>query len=551
MRYSLIAINCRYTHSCLSLFYVRNELLKHLKGSNITLADFTINDPYFNTLSNLLSLTDDALFFSMYIWNADYVLRLVADISKVKPSLPIILGGPQVSALNLQNLPEQCTIVYGEIEGLSPSFYTDLQQGILKKHYSGGANNPFDFPYTDNDLAERLSDRNIYYESSRGCPFSCSYCLSSADKNMRNKDITTVKEELTQILSHKPRIIRFVDRTFNASSKRALEIWSFLAKHGGETAFHFEIAPDLFNAEMFSFLEKIKPGIFEFEVGIQSTHPQTLEAVHRKTDLPKALGNIRQLMKLDTIHLHIDLILGLPYETKETFACSFNDMFSILPHYIQMGLLKILPETPISRETEDFDILFCCRAPYQVLSTRWLNSDTLIRMYWFGECVESFYNNRFFRSFFRYIQRKESGFSFFSTLLDHCLHSGFFQQAKTQKLMSTLLLEIASDRKDKEIIRELLRYDWLRSGNRFLPENITAQSLKKEKDRLWQELPQEYLPLYTRKTRNYFFKQSLFASFSKEALEEIGIAEDDKTTVCFLPERENSALELHKAILVA
>lgn len=551
MRYSLVAINCRYTHSCLSLFYVRNELSKYLKDCSITLHDFTINDPYFNTLSRLLSIKNDALFFSIYIWNADYVLRLVTDISKVRSSLPIILGGPQVSALNLEDLPEQCTVVYGEIEGLDASFYRDLQQGALGQSYSGGANNPFDFPYNDNDLSETLSERNIYYESSRGCPFSCSYCLSSADTNMRNKDIAAVKDELRQILTHKPRIIRFVDRTFNASSKRALEIWSFLAEHGEETLFHFEIAPGLFNSEMFSFLEKIRPGMFEFEIGIQSTHPQTLEAVCRKTNLTKALENIRRLMQLDSIHLHIDLILGLPYETEETFACSFNDIFTILPHYIQMGLLKILPETPISRETTDFNIVYCARPPYQILSTRWLDYTQIIRLYWFGECVESFYNNRFFRSFFTYIQRKESGFSFFSKLLDQCLSSGFFQQAKTQKLMNTLLLEIASAREDKKIIREILRYDWLRSGNRFLPENIIEKSLKEEKDRLWQELPQEYPPLYTQKTRNYFFKQSLFASFSKEALQEIGIVENAKTTVCFLPERENNVMQLHKTVLIA
>jgi radical SAM superfamily enzyme YgiQ (UPF0313 family) len=164
------------------LFYVRNELLHFVRGCRVTLHNFTINDPYFNTLTRLTSENHDALFFSVYIWNADYVLRLIKDIGRVKPSLPIILGGPQISALNQENLPAHCTLVHGEIEGIPDSFYTDLEQGTLGPDYSGGTHNSFRFPYTPEDLSKTLADRNIYYEASRGCPFSCSYCLSSADK---------------------------------------------------------------------------------------------------------------------------------------------------------------------------------------------------------------------------------------------------------------------------------------------------------------------------------------------------------------------------------
>ncbi len=551
MNFSIIAINCRYTHSCLSLFYVRNELLHFVRGCRITLHNFTINDPYFNTLTRLTSENHDALFFSVYIWNADYVLRLIKDIGRVKPSLPIILGGPQISALNQENLPAHCTLVHGEIEGIPDSFYTDLEQGTLGPDYSGGTHNSFRFPYTPEDLSKTLADRNIYYEASRGCPFSCSYCLSSADKNMHNKDIELVKKELSEILRHEPKIIRFVDRTFNASSTRALKLWEFLVEHGGKSVFHFEMAPDLFNEEMFSFLEKVAPGLFKFEIGIQSTNPETLKAVRRKTDIEKALNTIRRLMGLDSIHLHVDLILGLPFETEETFARSFSDIFTILPHYIQMGLLKILPQTPISREVNDFGLTHCARPPYQVLSTNWLSHQQLIRLYWFGECVESFYNTRFFRSFFTYIQKREDGYSFFSKLLEHCFASEFFHRAKTQKLMSNILVEMSSDRADNKIIQEILRYDWLRSGNRFLPENLKVESQKKQRDRLWNTMPQEYPPLYTRKIRNYFFKQSLFATFSEKSLQEIGLIEGDKRTVCFLPERENNVLQLQKAVLVS
>ena len=166
MNYLLIAINCRFTHSCLSLFYVRNELFKHIKGCKVTLHDFTINDPYFDTLTSLCSRENDALFFSVYIWNADYVLRLIRDIALIKPSLPIILGGPQVSALTKEDIPGQCTLVQGEIEGIPDTFYQDLQQGTLDSIYTCESTHSFEFPYTEEDLTETLTNKNIYYTSS-------------------------------------------------------------------------------------------------------------------------------------------------------------------------------------------------------------------------------------------------------------------------------------------------------------------------------------------------------------------------------------------------
>jgi hypothetical protein len=216
-----------------------------------------------------------------------------------------------------------------------------------------------------------------------------------------------------------------------------------------------------------------------------------------------------------------------------------------------MGLLKILPQTPISREVNNYGLAHCAHPPYQVLTTNWLTHQQLIRLYWFGECVEAFYNTRFFRSFFAYIQKREDGYSFFSKLLEYCFSLEFFQRAKTQKLMSNILVEMTSDREDNKIIQEILRYDWLRSGNRFLPENLKEEPLKRQRDRLWNNMPQDYPPLYTRKTRNYFFKQSLFAKFSEKMLQEVCLIDGNKRTVCFLQEREKTVLQLQKAILLS
>jgi len=438
----------------------------------------------------------------------------------------------------------------GEVEGVDETFYTDLLTGRLKQLYSARSPKSFHFPYAERDMADILSNRSIYYESSRGCPFSCSYCLSSTDTTLRNKDIDSVKEELAWMLQYQPKIIRFVDRTFNASSHRALTLWKFLADQSGDTTFHFEIAPDLFTEEIFSFLETVRPNVFQFEIGIQSTHKPTLNAIHRKMDVAASRANIKRLMEFNTIHLHVDLILGLPYETEVSFTRSFNDMFTLLPHYIQMGLLKILPHTPLSKQTEEFAISYCAHPPYQVLMTKWMDHRLLTRLYWFGECVESFYNNRFFRAFFSYIQRKEEGYAFFSALLEICFSHDFFHKARTQKYMCTILVEMTSGWNDSEIIREILKYDWLRTGNRFLPDQLKDEPLKKEKDRLWQTLPLDYPPYYSRQSRNTFFKQSVFATFSQETLREIGLVDGSRRTVCFSEKRENNVLQLQKTFLI-
>ncbi len=250
LHYQLIALNCRFTHSCLALFYVRNELERHL-DCRVDIRQFTINDPYYDTLLRISNSEADALFFSVYIWNGMYIKRLVYDLKRIRPELPIILGGPQ--APYLSNLPACCTVVHGEIEGVDASFYQDLEQGTLRPEYKSAPGNPFVSPYRSEDFTGLLQNRQIYYESSRGCPFFCSYCLSSVTHSVQHKDIDTVKQELENILAVEPLIIKFVDRTFNSNPQRTLAIWRYLSALPYSTKFHFEIAPDRFTEEMFQF----------------------------------------------------------------------------------------------------------------------------------------------------------------------------------------------------------------------------------------------------------------------------------------------------------
>lgn len=551
MQISLIAINARYTHSCLALFYLRNILQENLPESHIVLHHLTINDPYYETMLRITADKPTILFFSVYIWNSDYIKRLINDLAQVLPEALMVLGGPQAAHIT-GKLPARCTVVRGEIEGIDSLFFDDVRHNKLKPEYRAAVASTFLSPYKEDDFNSFLKNRNIYYESSRGCPFGCTYCLSSVEQGVRHKEITIVKQELKTILNHRPKIIRFIDRTFNINAVRALTIWRFLLAQNSDTIFHFEIAPDLFNQEMFAFLKEVAPNRFQFEIGIQSTNQTVLTAVNRKMNLTTAAENILKLVSYDNIHLHLDLILGLPYETIETFKQSFNDIFNLTPHYIQMGLLKILPDTAISRHMTEFGIKCCHHPPYQILVNRWLSHGTISRLYWFSECVEAFYNNRFFRSFFKYIHKIEiSPFDFFNQLLIICNNHNFFTLSKTQILMNNILVEWGKNRKDNKLIHELLRFDWLHSGHRFLPPLLNQKELAiSAKDFLWQRLPENYPPYFTYKTRSIFFKQAVFAKFSSKLLRETGMNRDkEEGYLCFLPENETGVFKRKKIVL--
>lgn len=551
MNISLIALNARYTHSCPAIFYVRNVFEKRLPAAAINLCQLTINDPYYETLLKITGNAAEVVCFSVYIWNVTMVARLVADLRKVAPQVPIILGGPEAASMALEALAPGVTVVRGEVEGLGDDFFRDLAGGSLKAEYRAAPGRPFAMPYRDADFAPYLDNRNIYYESSRGCPFACTYCLSSVERGVRNLDLDRVEEELRLILAHRPMIVRFVDRTFNAVPERALALWRFLLKQPVDTAFHFEIAPDLFTQEMLDFLAAVPPGRFQFEIGLQSTNPETLAAVNRKMDLDHARHNIRRLLAADNIHLHLDLILGLPFETEESFQASFNDVFALAPHYIQMGLLKALPGTKISEEKAAYSIISSDTPPYSVLATRWLPHARLRSLYLLGECVEAFYNNRFFRATFAYLRKVEADpFAFFAQLFARCTREGFFELAKTQALMAKILFLLGGERHDRALFHELLCYDWLKSGQHTLPEFLNPDSLREIKDHLWHRLPESLEPLYEKRTRREFFKRTIFYRFSGELLAELGFSAPEGGFLAFLPAQDDGVHGLRRTVLV-
>ncbi len=570
MRIKIVALNARFTHSCLALFHVRNELEQNCPGVALELCQLTINDSYYETLLRLSQGEPDYIFFSVAVWNSDRVEQLIRDLASCLPGCGVVVGGPQAvvvgrnlaSSLNVT----RCTVVSGDMEALNGFFYRDLERKELQPSYGGSflrmVERVLVSPYREEDFHSHLRDRNIYYESSRGCPFSCSYCLSSAETGVYHKPLAQVELELEQILRHRPKTLRFVDRTFNDRPERALAIWKFLlereaeAEPETETLFHFEISPDRFTEEMFAFLETVPVGRFQFEIGVQSTHLETLKGVGRTMDVAMALRNIKRLAVIGSIHLHADLILGLPYETKESFGRSFADLFATGAHYLQMGLLKLLPDTAISRDAGLFFYTCCGQPPYAVLANQWLDHGALQELYWFCECVEKFVNNRFFPSLWAYLRHKgEDIFSFFQELLRICREAHFFSLAATQEFMGHLLSTLIQERKDGPLLLEMLRYDWLRCGHRFLPSYLQVTLAEEQpqavRNHIYQQAGLVEGGLFDHGSRNQVFKKGFFLRFSGQCLRELGLSQGGaQAVIIFLPERETSSYRLHKTMVI-
>ena len=563
MLIKIVALNARFTHSCLALFHVRNELEKNCPDVDTELCQLTINDSYYETLLRLSQGNPDYIFFSAAVWNSDRVEMLIQDLQGCLPGCRVVVGGPQALVIGSKLTPALCSVVSGDVEAVSKEFYRDLETRALQPVYGGSFlqmhNRLLLSPYREEDFSSHLNDRAIYYESSRGCPFSCSYCLSSVEKGVYHKDLAQVQQELSLILSHKPATLRFVDRTFNDRPERALAIWRFLVGMETETLFHFEITPDRFTEEMFAFLQTVPTGRFQFEIGVQSTHEQTLQAVGRVVELKSALRNIKRLVALGSIHLHVDLILGLPYETRESFGRSFADLFFTGAHYLQMGLLKLLPDTVICREAEQFSYTNCSHPPYAVLANQWMDHGTMQELYWFCECVEKFVNNRYFPSLWAYLRRKEEDvFTFFQKLLRLCLRQNFFGLAATQEFMGQILSQMIQDRKDSSLLLELLRYDWLRCGHRFLPSFLQVEPEEEQplavRKYLYEQAAAELAGVFDRGSRAHFFKKGFFLRFSRQCLQELDISHEEdgeQVVVVFLAEREASLYRLNKTVVVA
>lgn len=448
MKFLLVAINAKYIHSNPGIYSLKAYAEQEQSEDShvqVELAEYTINHQMEQILEDIYRRKPDVVGLSCYIWNLTYVLNLVHDLHKVLPDTDIWLGGPEVSYDSRQLLerePEVLGVMKGEgeetfsclvqcyellAEGDSPGLYKRLAglPGIALRCRDGqisdrGAQPAMDMsriPFLYPDL-ERFEHRIIYYESSRGCPFSCSYCLSSIDRSVRFRDLELVKKELAFFLEQKVPQVKFVDRTFNCKKSHALEIWRFILEHdNGVTNFHFEIAADLLDQEELELLRKMRPGLVQLEIGVQSTNPKTLREIRRSMDLERLKQVVAKINEGHNIHQHLDLIVGLPYEDFDSFRRSFNEVYDMRPEQLQMGFLKVLKGSYMYEMASRYGLVYRQLPPYEVLYTRWISFDEVLRLKQIEEMLEVHYNSGQFAKTLELLQQEfEDAFSMYEAL---------------------------------------------------------------------------------------------------------------------------------------
>ena len=423
MKVLLAAINAKYIHSNLGIYSLKTYGEKMLKEwglaeqAEISLAEYTINHQMEQILQDIYKRKPDVIGFSCYIWNISYVKMILADIKKVLPDVKIWAGGPEVSyhaEAFLKEEPAVDLVMMGEGELTFAHFLKALLNGEELKQVSGlmlrnddgtftdtGFRQVMDmsqipFPYAFMDMKE-LEHRIIYYESSRGCPFSCAYCLSSIDKKLRFRSLDLVLPELKWFLQAKVPQVKFVDRTFNCKKSHAMAIWKYIRDHdNGITNFHFEIAADLLDKDELDLLSTMRPGLVQLEIGVQSTNEKTLETIRRKTDIEEIRQITAAINSWHNIHQHLDLIAGLPWEDLGSFKKSFNDVYSMEPEQLQLGFLKVLKGSYMEELIPDCDLLYSTAPPYEVLQTKWLSYGDVLELKDIEEMTEVHYNSRQF-----------------------------------------------------------------------------------------------------------------------------------------------------------
>jgi len=480
MTIALVAINAKYIHSALGVYslyaYLSEEEKRHVR-----VMEFTINQAEDFIVSEILRAQPDVLAFSCYIWNIGLVESLIETFKKVLPEVPIVLGGPEVFG-DTAELWGVDAVVQGEGE----EAFRALVRGRMENLGNEAVpldTIPFSYPNFDH-----LANRIIYYETSRGCVNRCGFCLSSATTGVRFLSMERVKEDLDKFLAASVKQVKFVDRTFNCHKPHAMEIWQYLIKHdNGTTNFHFEIAGELLDDEMLNILGQARKGLFQFEIGVQSTNPQTLKAIKRKTNTTKIFDNVAKLKSYKNIHLHLDLIVGLPHENYESFKKSFNDVFACRPHKLQLGFLKLLKGSQLRIEADKHGILYKNHAPYNVLQTNDITFAEINLLHKIEHMLETFYNGTGFSATVEFLlQNFPSPFGLFHDIALHWEEEGYHLVSHKKMALYTFLYNFASHSTSLRaplgapehcefvsIVRELLKYDMLCQENvRTFPQWI-------------------------------------------------------------------------------
>lgn len=477
MKFLLVAVNAKYIHSNPAVYSLKRFAGEYTDA--VEIAEYTINNRMEDILEDIYRRKPDAIGFSCYIWNIGMVEKLMGELHKLLPKLPVFLGGPEVTYdadKLLRKYPYLTGIFIGEGEATfaqvvkyyvkkNPESLEDIPGLMLRSGMTPERKplNLTDVPFLYDDMAP-FTNRIIYYETQRGCPFRCSYCLSSIDKTVRFRDIEVVKKELAFFLEKKVKQVKFVDRTFNCNHDHAMAVWQYLYEYdNGVTNFHFEIAGDILREDEIALVAKMRPGLVQFEIGVQSTNTDTLREIRRVMDIEKLKQVVAALKAAHNVHIHLDLIAGLPYEDYDSFARSFDDVYAMEPEQLQLGFLKVLKGSYMAEMAESYGLVYTDYAPYEVLYTNWLSFTEICRLKRIEEMVEIYYNSgQFAHSLPVMIADFGQGaFAFYEALAAFYEEQGFFVETPSRIYRYQALLSFAKTihPEREELYKELLLFD--------------------------------------------------------------------------------------------
>ena len=490
MKILLAACNAKYIHSNLAVYDLQAYASDY--ADHIVLKEYTINQQKDDIMRDIYLEHPDVVCVSCYIWNLSFVKELMADLIKILPGADFWAGGPEVSYDAEKFLTENSEfkgVMVGEGEETFKElagYYVEKNPQDLKdmtgicyrdgdQIIHNGWRQIMDLssiPFIYKDLSE-FKNRIIYYESSRGCPFSCSYCLSSIDKKLRFRDTETVKKELQFFIDNKVPQVKFVDRTFNCKHDHAMAIWKYINEHdNGVTNFHFEISADLLREEELQEMSTMRPGLIQLEIGVQSTNPDTIKAIHRTMDFEKLKGIVDRIHSFGNIHQHLDLIAGLPYEDYDSFRNSFNDVYALKPQQLQLGFLKVLKGSHMMEMCREYGIVYKTQEPYEVLSTKWLDYDHVLKLKTVENMVEVYYNSGQFQNTLEYLENFfQDAFSIYERLGSFYMEKGYGDVSHTRMRRYEILLEFLEDVPEISMdqVKDQMVYDL------YLRENLKSR----------------------------------------------------------------------------
>lgn len=490
MKILLVACNAKYIHSNLAVYDLQAYASDY--ADHIVLKEYTINQQKDDIMRDIYLEHPDVVCVSCYIWNLSFVKELMADLIKILPGADFWAGGPEVSYDAEKFLTENSEfkgVMVGEGEETFKElagYYVEKNPQNLKdmtgicyrdgdQIIHNGWRQIMDLssiPFIYKDLSE-FKNRIIYYESSRGCPFSCSYCLSSIDKKLRFRDTETVKKELQFFIDNKVPQVKFVDRTFNCKHDHAMAIWKYINEHdNGVTNFHFEISADLLREEELQEMSTMRPGLIQLEIGVQSTNPDTIKAIHRTMDFEKLKGIVDRIHSFGNIHQHLDLIAGLPYEDYDSFRHSFNDVYALKPQQLQLGFLKVLKGSHMMEMCREYGIVYKTQEPYEVLSTKWLDYDHVLKLKTVENMVEVYYNSGQFQNTLEYLEKFfQDAFSIYERLGSFYMEKGYGDVSHTRMRRYEILLEFLEDMPEISMdqVKDQMVYDL------YLRENLKSR----------------------------------------------------------------------------